>query len=116
MEAAFTSLCVPVAQYQSVLANCLPAWTWQMRKLVGVIIPRLCLCLCVCAGGGKPPVSQITPPAPGTSNTTGGGGPTPPSQVGFKAGGADAARGEQLTVVAVEVHADSRGALLPDPR
>jgi hypothetical protein len=93
------------------------------------------------AAAGRAPWSQITPPtaagkaaaaaatagaaagAPPPPPPAGGGaaGPapkaaTPPSQLGFKHEGEGAVGGEQLTILAVEVHADSRGALLPDPR
>lgn len=69
------------------------------------------------AGAAAPhPTSQITPPGTRPSGATPAtGGPTPPSQMGFKQAGAVIGR-EQLTVLSVEVHADSRGALLPDPR
>jgi hypothetical protein len=76
---------------------------------------------------------HITPPAvPGSSGdasadgkTTAGGktaaGRTPPSQLGFKrrvrgGAGSKAVQRPELSIVAVEVHADSRGSLLPDPR
>jgi hypothetical protein len=76
---------------------------------------------------------HITPPAvPGSSGdasadgkTAAGGrtaaGRTPPSQLGFKrrgqgGPGARAVQRPELSIVAVEVHADSRGSLLSDPR
>ncbi|KAK9829480.1 hypothetical protein WJX72_006119 [[Myrmecia] bisecta] len=55
-------------------------------------------------------VSQITPPSP----AAGASGPTPLSQAGFKR--LVAGKGQQLTLLSVEVHADCRGSLLPDPR
>ena len=72
--------------------------------------------------GPKPPVSQLTLPhgvgAGGSypSGSKGGGGPTPPSQLGFKQHKGSGDEGPQLGVLGVEVHADSRGRLLPDPR
>lgn len=44
------------------------------------------------------------------------GGPTPSSQRGFKMRREVPGGGQQLTVLALEVHANSRGGLLPDPR
>ncbi|KAK9818869.1 hypothetical protein WJX74_003598 [Apatococcus lobatus] len=55
-------------------------------------------------------VSQITPPSP----AVGGSGPTPLSQAGFKR--LVPGKGHQLTLLSLEVHADCRGTLLPDPR
>ncbi|GFH23879.1 DNA polymerase, partial [Haematococcus lacustris] len=45
----------------------------------------------------------------------GGAGNTPSSQRGFKRA-APGSKGEQLTLLALEIHAACRGALLPDPR
>jgi hypothetical protein len=46
----------------------------------------------------------------------GGAGPTPSSQAGIRFKRSVPGKGEQLTVLSLEVHAESRGALLPDPR
>ncbi|DBA81937.1 hypothetical protein WJX77_000726 [Trebouxia sp. C0004] len=55
-------------------------------------------------------VSQITPPSP----VSGVSGPTPVSQAGFRR--LVPGKGQQLTLLSIEVHADTRGSLLPDPR
>lgn len=54
-------------------------------------------------------VSQITPPSLGGGKTA-----TPSSQLGFKR--VIAGKGQGLTLASIEVHADCRGQLLPDPR
>lgn len=54
-------------------------------------------------------VSQITPPSHG-----GGKIATPSSQLGFKR--IIAGKGQGLTLASIEVHAECRGQLLPDPR
>lgn len=54
-------------------------------------------------------VSQITGPSPKAIKSQ-----TPVSQSGFK--WRVAGKGQQLTLLSVEVHAASRGSLLPDPR
>ena len=54
-------------------------------------------------------VSQITPPSP----VTGVSGPTPVSQAGFRR--LVPGKGQQLTLLSIEVHADTRYALLQSP-
>ena len=54
-------------------------------------------------------VSQITGPTPKAIKSQ-----TPVSQAGFK--WRVAGKGQQLTLLSIEVHAASRGSLLPDPR
>jgi hypothetical protein len=59
--------------------------------------------------------TQITPPAAPTADVAQPPAPTPESQQGFKLAGTQSGR-EQLTLLSLELHADSRGAKLPDPR
>lgn len=59
-------------------------------------------------------ISQITPPSEAHAPTSQGGGATPSSQIGFKR--TITGKGEGLTLACVEIHAESRGQLLPDPR
>ncbi len=54
-------------------------------------------------------VSQITPPSP----VSGVSGPTPVSQAGFRR--LVPGKGQQLTLLSIEVHADTRYALLQSP-
>ena len=54
-------------------------------------------------------VSQITPPSPGLG---GGAGPTPLSQAGFKQRRCVAGKGQQLTLLSLELHADCRWVVL----
>ncbi len=54
-------------------------------------------------------VSQITPPSP----VSGVSGPTPVSQSGFRR--LVPGKGQQLTLLSIEVHADTRYALLQSP-
>jgi hypothetical protein len=54
-------------------------------------------------------VSQITPPSPGLG---GGAGPTSLSQAGFKQRRCVAGKGQQLTLLSLELHADCRWVVL----
>lgn len=54
-------------------------------------------------------MSQITGPTPKAVTSQ-----TPVSQAGFK--WRVAGKGQQLTLLSIEIHAASRGSLLPDPR
>ena len=54
------------------------------------------------AGPNKHFVSQITPPSP----ASGMSGPTPVSQAGFRK--LVPGKGQQLTLLSIEVHADTR--------
>jgi hypothetical protein len=55
-------------------------------------------------------VSQITPPSPGVVGA--GRSATPLSQAGFKQRRCVAGKGQQLTLLSFELHADSRWAAL----
>jgi hypothetical protein len=67
-------------------------------------------------------MGQTTASKPGPGPAAGASGAKAPSQLGFKQqrGSQGSGRGgglvPELRVLAVEVHADSRGSLLPDPR
>lgn len=62
------------------------------------------------AGGpNKRFVSQITPPSPGSGLS----GPTPVSQAGFRR--LVPGKGQQLTLLSIEIHADTRCPLGPCP-
>ncbi|BDA47990.1 probable DNA polymerase zeta catalytic subunit [Coccomyxa sp. Obi] len=62
------------------------------------------------AHAANPWTSQITAPSP----AAGSAGATPVSQSGFRR--LVAGKGQNLTLLSIEVHADTRGTLLPDPR
>jgi hypothetical protein len=66
---------------------------------------------------GQTPASK-----PGPASAAGAAGAKAPSQLGFKQARSSQGSGRvgggvpELRLLAVEVHADSRGSLLPDPR